>query len=106
MLLLKSPVEIVPCSALCQLRVRGNKTFDDRSVAGYADPHAIQGSDWSNLRGNGVRMSTIKRTSVQSFATLHEVSHVDENQHASAHPNHVHGNQSFFLNLLFNKLIN
>lgn len=45
---------------------------------GYADPGSMAGSDW-NPRGS-VRMSTMKRTSIPSFATLHEVSNVDEAQ--------------------------
>ncbi|XP_032780143.2 uncharacterized protein LOC116918518 isoform X3 [Daphnia magna] len=46
---------------------------------GYVDQGSMAGSDW-NARGS-VRMSTMKRTSIPSFATLHEVSNVDEAHH-------------------------
>ncbi|XP_046461265.1 uncharacterized protein LOC124207718 isoform X4 [Daphnia pulex] len=46
---------------------------------GYGDQGSMAGSDW-NPRGS-VRMSTMKRTSIPSFATLHEVSNVDEAHH-------------------------
>lgn len=46
---------------------------------GYVDQGSMAGSDW-NGRGS-VRMSTMKRTSIPSFATLHEVSNVDEAHH-------------------------
>jgi len=47
------------------------------SFSGYADPSAMTSMDWG-LRGS-VRMSTMKRTSIPSFATLHEVN-IDEIQ--------------------------
>ncbi|XP_046461263.1 uncharacterized protein LOC124207718 isoform X2 [Daphnia pulex] len=49
------------------------------SFSGYGDQGSMAGSDW-NPRGS-VRMSTMKRTSIPSFATLHEVSNVDEAHH-------------------------
>ncbi|XP_032780138.2 uncharacterized protein LOC116918518 isoform X2 [Daphnia magna] len=49
------------------------------SFSGYVDQGSMAGSDW-NARGS-VRMSTMKRTSIPSFATLHEVSNVDEAHH-------------------------
>ncbi len=48
-------------------------------IQGYGDQGSMAGSDW-NPRGS-VRMSTMKRTSIPSFATLHEVSNVDEAHH-------------------------
>ncbi|XP_057372152.1 protein MTSS 1-like isoform X2 [Daphnia carinata] len=50
------------------------------SFSGYVDQGSMgAGADW-NPRGS-VRMSTMKRTSIPSFATLHEVSNVDEAHH-------------------------
>ena len=60
---------------------------------GYADPGSMAG-DWQP-RGS-VRMSTMKRTSIPSFATLHEVSNVDEAHHDGITPVFPLQNGSFF----------
>ena len=61
---------------------------------GYADPGSMAG-DWQP-RGS-VRMSTMKRTSIPSFATLHEVSNVDEAHHDGITPVFPLQNGSFFI---------
>lgn len=65
----------------------GNLNFD-LIFQGYGDQGSMAGSDW-NPRGS-VRMSTMKRTSIPSFATLHEVSNVDEAHHTDGNKKKQH----------------
>lgn len=63
-------------------------------LKGYGDQGSMAGSDW-NPRGS-VRMSTMKRTSIPSFATLHEVSNVDEAHHTDGRHTFIFSAQTIF----------
>ena len=72
-------------------------------IAGYADPSGMTGStdSWA-LRGS-VRMSSMRRTSIPSFATLHEVN-VDDVHLNLLDGQFIHSHSNSMIQLLANEL--